>query len=155
MQINVFAIAKGNGFKDEIEGFVRALRSFNINLELFIALPPDVKRAQSIGANAAKKASEMYFSKKLTKNSYILSEHGRLHTSKDFAARVLAPALESKEALCFFIAGAYGLSEEFIRGQKSLSLSSLTFSHDIARLVLAEQIYRGACIINSHPYHKV
>ncbi len=55
----------------------------------------------------------------------------------------------------FFIGGAYGFEKNFLnRCQKVVSLSNLTFSHKIAKVVLYEQIFRGLSIINNHPYHK-
>ncbi len=55
----------------------------------------------------------------------------------------------------FFIGGAYGFDEEFLKkNQKVFSLSRLTLSHKIAKVVLFEQIFRGLCIVNGHPYHK-
>lgn len=55
----------------------------------------------------------------------------------------------------FFIGGAYGFEKVFLnRCQKIVSLSNLTFSHKIAKVVLYEQIFRGLSIVNNHPYHK-
>ncbi|MBL8193165.1 MAG: 23S rRNA (pseudouridine(1915)-N(3))-methyltransferase RlmH, partial [Blastocatellia bacterium] len=62
--------------------------------------------------------------------------------------------LSTKE-LAFIIGGHFGLSDEV--KQKSdliMSLSSLTFTHDMARLILVEQLYRAYTIINNHPYQK-
>jgi len=58
-------------------------------------------------------------------------------------------------SLNFFIAGAYGFEERFLkRSDAVISLSQLTFSHKIAKVLLFEQIYRALTIINKHPYHK-
>jgi 23S rRNA (pseudouridine1915-N3)-methyltransferase len=55
----------------------------------------------------------------------------------------------------FFIGGAYGFEKAFLdKGDKVISLSSLTFSHKIAKMVLLEQIFRGYAILHNHPYHK-
>lgn len=55
----------------------------------------------------------------------------------------------------FFIGGAFGFEEAFLnQTQKIISLSRLTYAHKIAKVVLFEQIYRGLCIKNNHPYHK-
>jgi len=57
--------------------------------------------------------------------------------------------------LNFFIAGAYGFEERFLRKcDKVISLSKLTYSHKIAKVVLFEQIFRALSIVNNHPYHK-
>ena len=55
----------------------------------------------------------------------------------------------------FFIGGAYGLEREFLsKCDEVISLSPLTFSHKIAKVILFEQLFRGYCILNQHPYHK-
>ncbi len=57
--------------------------------------------------------------------------------------------------VAFFIGGAYGFEEAFLkRCHKVVSLSPLTMSHKVAKIVLAEQIFRGFSIIHNHPYHK-
>ncbi len=57
--------------------------------------------------------------------------------------------------LNFFIAGAYGFEDEFLKKCDSvISLSQLTFGHKIAKVILYEQIYRALSIKNNHPYHK-
>lgn len=57
--------------------------------------------------------------------------------------------------LNFFIGGAYGFEEAFVRkADLAISLSKLTFSHKIAKVVLYEQIYRGLTLLHKHPYHK-
>jgi 23S rRNA (pseudouridine1915-N3)-methyltransferase len=57
--------------------------------------------------------------------------------------------------LCFIIGGTYGLHADCLKkAHQQWSLSSLTFSHTLARIVLAEQIFRSRCIQNNHPYHQ-
>ncbi len=57
--------------------------------------------------------------------------------------------------LSFLIGGAYGFEEDFLnKGHAIISLSKLTMSHKIAKVVLLEQIYRGFSILSNHPYHK-
>ena len=68
---------------------------------------------------------------------------------------MLSEILKNKAEIVFFIGGAYGLEQGFLHEcDLCVSLSSLTFSHSIARIVLSEQIYRGFCLLNNHPYHK-
>ena len=66
-----------------------------------------------------------------------------------------AKLFEEHSAIAFFIGGAYGLEERFVkRCDMSVSLSPLTMSHKIAKLVLIEQIFRALSIVHNHPYHK-
>jgi 23S rRNA (pseudouridine1915-N3)-methyltransferase len=74
------------------------------------------------------------------------SEMDSFEFSKNFA---------NISALNFFIAGAYGFDDQFLKKcDKVISLSKLTFSHKIAKVILFEQIFRALSIVNNHPYHK-
>ena len=75
--------------------------------------------------------------------------------AKELDSHGFAELLGRHERIHFFIGGAFGFGEEFLRlCDMRLSLSRLTFSHKVAKIVLAEQIFRGCSIINHHPYHK-
>ena len=79
---------------------------------------------------------------------------GRSMTSEAFASW-LQGARESATDLCLVIGGAFGLSDEVrARAQSALSLSPFTLPHELARLVLAEQLYRAGTIVRGEPYHK-
>jgi len=82
-----------------------------------------------------------------------LDERGEEASSLEFA-EMIKKTVNSGRNLAFVIGGAYGL-DETVRGhaEKVLALSRLTFSHELARLVLAEQIYRALSIIKGAPYH--
>jgi len=87
---------------------------------------------------------------KYTKDGFnvILTPEGKLMDSYEFAN------IFEHSKINFFIAGAWGFEEKFKKKGKNISLSPLTMSHKIAKLVLFEQIYRGLSIKNNHPYHK-
>ncbi|BCD61915.1 MULTISPECIES: 23S rRNA (pseudouridine(1915)-N(3))-methyltransferase RlmH [Nitratiruptor] len=66
-----------------------------------------------------------------------------------------AKVFEKYDKLSFFIGGAYGFEEDFLhKCDKVVSLSKLTMSHKVAKIVLLEQIFRALSIIHKHPYHK-
>ena len=95
-------------------------------------------------------------SKKLLKyfdKSYkvVLDENGKGLSSKEFAYKIL----HSKKNISFFLGGPEGL-EDFVKQKADfvLSLSNFTLQHDIARIVLLEQIFRGFNILKGTPYHK-
>ncbi len=74
---------------------------------------------------------------------------------KQLSSEELAGLLKDKESVAFLIGGAEGLSQETLSGAHvQLSLSRMTFPHELARLVLAEQLYRALTILRGHPYHK-
>ena len=79
-----------------------------------------------------------------------MDEHGEDLTSEDFAK-----LLEGHGSISFVIGGADGLGPE-IRGlaNRFIRLSSMTFTHEMARMLLAEQIYRGMSILRGKPYHR-
>lgn len=83
-----------------------------------------------------------------------LDRAGQRFTSEAFA-RWLSSQTERGASLAFVIGGVYGLDPEFKRkAQSTMSLSPMTFPHDMVRLVFAEQLFRALSILHGHPYHK-
>jgi 23S rRNA (pseudouridine1915-N3)-methyltransferase len=84
-----------------------------------------------------------------------LHRDGRAWTSQRLASYLSELAVNSAPGAAFLIGGAYGLSEEVLASARHrLSLSGFTLPHEMARLVLGEQIYRAGTIIRGEPYHK-
>ena len=84
----------------------------------------------------------------------VLDEHGRTLSSEGLAAQLELHMVQGTGELVFVIGGAYGLSEAVkARADLLLSLSAMTFTHQMARLFLLEQIYRGLTILRNEPYH--
>ncbi len=84
----------------------------------------------------------------------ILDEHGRSLTSEGFSELLGRHMVQGTPELVAIIGGAYGLSEEVKRrGDMTLALSAMTFTHQMARLFFLEQIYRGLTILRNEPYH--
>ncbi len=84
----------------------------------------------------------------------VLDVAGAALSSEDFAKKIAAFNLDGVSNLTFAIGGAFGLSEELRRAAAfRLSLSEMTFTHQMARLVLVEQIYRAFKINRGEPYH--
>lgn len=80
---------------------------------------------------------------------------GKKFSSEELAAQVAKLSVEGAGDLTFIIGGSYGLSEEVKRaGQLRLSMSEMTFPHQLARIMLLEQIYRVLQINNGGKYHK-
>lgn len=84
----------------------------------------------------------------------LLDENGKQFDSKGFAKLISDHFLHSGTTMVFAIGGAYGFSEEVKnRSHRKISLSPMTFNHELALAVFSEQLYRGLTIINGHPYH--
>jgi 23S rRNA (pseudouridine1915-N3)-methyltransferase len=83
-----------------------------------------------------------------------LTRGGRAPTSEQFARQVGRWREEARD-VAFLLGGAYGLADALIEGAATtLSLSPLTLPHELARLVLLEQLYRAGTIQRGEPYHK-
>ncbi|MHB8903771.1 MAG: 23S rRNA (pseudouridine(1915)-N(3))-methyltransferase RlmH [Patescibacteria group bacterium] len=93
-----------------------------------------------------------YLEKYLNNNSeavvYLLAERGQKFNSIDFANW-----LNKKQPLILVVGGALGFSDDLYNSYPSLSLSDLTYPHELARLILLEQIYRASTILNNKSYH--
>lgn len=84
----------------------------------------------------------------------VCDEHGRALTSADFAAWLDKLRTDAHD-VAFLIGGAFGLSDSLKqRADHTLSLAPWTLPHELARLVLAEQLYRAGTILRGEPYHK-
>lgn len=88
-------------------------------------------------------------------NTYtiLLDEHGREYRSLDFAAH-LQKLMSSGRDVTFVVGGPYGFSKDvYDRADGLISLSQMTFSHQMIRLLFVEQIYRAMTILRNEPYH--
>lgn len=84
-----------------------------------------------------------------------LDRAGERWSSEALADHLGQLGLHGADGVQFVIGGAFGLDEQVLRrANRSLSLSEMTLPHDLARLVLAEQIYRAGTILRGEPYHK-
>lgn len=85
---------------------------------------------------------------------FLLDEKGDNYNSIEFAKFVENKTISNEKNIVFIIGGAYGFSDEVnLRSKSKISLSRMTFSHQIIRLFILEQLYRSFTIINNHPYH--
>lgn len=84
----------------------------------------------------------------------LLDEKGKEYSSEDFAAALGQMQLRSIKRVVFVVAGAYGAHESLIaRADQKLSLSQMTFSHQMIRLFFTEQLYRAYTILRNEKYH--
>ncbi len=84
----------------------------------------------------------------------LLDEKGKEFTSLQFSDFIAKKMLSGLKTLVFVIGGPYGFSEKVVqRAQQKISLSKMTFSHQMVRLFFIEQVYRAFTILSNEPYH--
>ncbi|MBO5216266.1 MAG: 23S rRNA (pseudouridine(1915)-N(3))-methyltransferase RlmH [Alistipes sp.] len=84
----------------------------------------------------------------------LMDERGKQYTSLEYADWLQKRMLSGSKRLVLVIGGPYGFSEEvYARANDKISLSKMTFSHQIVRAIFAEQLYRAFTILNNEPYH--
>ena len=116
---------------------------------------PDIKNAKSLSVEQLKTAEGQAILSCLTPSMEVLllDEHGREFRSIEYAD-FLQKKMSSGKDLTLIIGGAYGFSEAvYQRANGKISLSQMTFSHQMIRLMAIEQIYRAMTILRGEPYH--
>lgn len=115
---------------------------------------PDIKNPPR-ESEALKKSEETTIRKWLKPNDtlVLLDEYGKEFTSKQFSAFMEHKLATLRGRLIFIIGGAYGFSESLKKEFESVSLSKLTFPHQMVRLIAVEQLYRAFTIAKGEPYH--
>ena len=117
---------------------------------------PDIKNRKNLSEIQQKQKEGEQILAKIVNTDFviILDEKGKQPTSKQFADDIQNYMNQSVKNLVFVIGGPYGFDESvYNRGNKKMSLSKMTFTHQMVRLFLTEQIYRGFSILQGKPYH--
>ncbi len=155
MKIEIWVIGKTtpDWLNSGIQEFLKRVQVFqSIDLQVF----NDIKNGKSYPVESLKqKEGEMVLQKILPDDYLILfDDKGKSFTSALFSQYLEKLLLQSKKRAIFLIGGAYGFSPEvYLRSNDKISLSAMTFSHQMIRLIAVEQIYRGFSIFHNHPYH--
>ncbi|MET4082278.1 23S rRNA (pseudouridine1915-N3)-methyltransferase [Pedobacter sp. UYP30] len=155
MKITLIAIGKTEDkyLIEGIEKYVNRLKHY-INFS-FIQIP-DVKNVKNL-SEAQQKAKEALLLEKQISNSdvvMLLDEKGKKYSSVNFANYLNQQMIGSVQHVIFIIGGSYGFDENiYKRANGLLSLSDMTFSHQMIRLFFVEQLYRGFSILKGEPYH--
>lgn len=117
---------------------------------------PDVKAAKSL-TEAQQKAKEgELILGRLRPSDYVvlLDERGRQFTSIEFASYIEKHQVSGRKHLVFVVGGPYGFSDAvYERADGKVSLSRMTFNHEMVRMFFVEQIYRAMTILRNEPYH--
>jgi len=121
-----------------------------------VEILPDIKNAKNLSPAVLKKQEGALLLKKLKSDDLLilLDERGKEYGSVAFSQFVQKQLHSSKKRLIFQIGGAYGFSEDiYKRADLKISLSKMTFSHQMIRLFCLEQLYRAMTIMKGEPYH--
>ncbi len=155
MKIKLLAIGKTND-KNLIQLIATYQNRLQHYLPFDIEIIPSVKKNKNSSENQQKKEEGMLFLKRFAKSDQVilLDEKGKQHTSVEFSHFLQKKMNSGCKTLVFCIGGPYGFSDEmYQRANGKLSLSKMTFSHQMVRLFFIEQLYRGFSILKGEPYH--
>jgi len=152
MRISVLSIAKEqkNLYENVVKELSKMINKF-AKVEDKNLFNTKIANAQIQGKESSQSAYSDVYEQYLNKGyNIVLHPNGKELDSFEFSK-----LLSDKMSVQFFIGGAHGFDEAFVKKcDHSVSLSKLTMSHKVAKVVLFEQIFRGLAILNNHPYHK-
>lgn len=117
---------------------------------------PDLKQTAALSEDQIKKKEGELILKSLKPSDHLIlmDERGQMFSSKDWARDLEQKGIRLMGDLVFVIGGPYGFSPEvYARANGMISLSKMTFSHQMVRLIFVEQLYRAYTIIRGEPYH--
>ncbi|GHC52670.1 23S rRNA (pseudouridine(1915)-N(3))-methyltransferase RlmH [Ulvibacter litoralis] len=155
MKITLLAIGKTDN-KELItltETYIKRL-GFYVSFDFEII--PDIKNAKNLSEMLQKQAEGDEILKRTIPSDtlILLDEKGKTHTSEGFSEFLQKKMNSGLKNLVFVIGGPYGFSEEiYKRANGKISLSQMTFSHQMVRLFFIEQLYRAFTILRNEPYH--
>jgi 23S rRNA (pseudouridine1915-N3)-methyltransferase len=155
MNIRLLTIGKtdNKALQTLIDDYTKRL-SFYVKFDLEIIL--DIKNVKNLSeAQQKEKEGELILSKITpTDHLILLDENGKTFSSVGFSDFLQKKMNAGIKTLVFVIGGPYGFSETvYQKAQGKVSLSEMTFSHQMVRLFVIEQIYRGFTILRNEPYH--
>lgn len=116
----------------------------------------DVKNTRNLSEQQQKTAEGKSILAMLDKGDYVvlLDEHGKEFTSVQFSKYIEKRMASGARRMVLVVGGPYGFSQDvYDRANELLSLSKMTFPHEMIRLIFTEQLYRAMTIINHEPYH--
>ena len=155
MKIKLLAIGKTDdiNLQSLIETYQNRLKHY-ISFDLEII--PDIKNVKSLSEGQQKEKEGELILKKLIQTDVLilLDEKGTTYTSVDFSKYLQKKMNSGIKQLVLVIGGPYGFSEEiYKKASGKISLSKMTFSHQMIRLFVVEQLYRAFTILKNEPYH--
>jgi 23S rRNA (pseudouridine1915-N3)-methyltransferase len=153
MNIKLIAIGKSDNkaLQTLIDDYTKRL-SFYIKFDLDII--PDIKNVKNLSESQQKEGELILAKITPTDQLILLDENGKNFSSVGFSEELQKKMNSGIKTLVFVIGGPYGFSDAvYAKSQGKVSLSLMTFSHQMVRLFFIEQLYRGFTILKNEPYH--
>ncbi|MGP1463408.1 23S rRNA (pseudouridine(1915)-N(3))-methyltransferase RlmH [Tannerella sp.] len=146
--------------KTEASYWKEALAEYQRRLQHYVPFElqvlPDIKNTKNLTKTEQKNQEGVLIRKALQTGDWcvLLDEQGKEYTSMEFAAYLEKKIQIVSRRLVFVIGGPYGFSDEVYQiASERLSLSKMTFSHQMIRPIFVEQLYRAMTILRGEPYH--
>jgi 23S rRNA (pseudouridine1915-N3)-methyltransferase len=155
VKIKLICIGK-TGAPFLIEGEKEYLKRLGHYCQLEKIEIPDLKNAKKLSEDLIKKKEGELILSKLQESDHVilLDENGANFSSLKYADYLQKKFNQGGKGIAFVIGGAYGFSDEiYTRSNDKLSLSKMTFSHQMIRMIFLEQLYRAFTILKGEPYH--
>ena len=155
MEIELLTVGKTtiNFVANGIEEYMRRLKHY---IGYKITSLPDIKKNASLGTERQKEAEGEIILSKLQSSDFVvlLDERGKEYSSLEFSGFIEKQMLSGRKRLIFVVGGPYGFSRSvYDRADGKISLSRMTFNHEMVRLFFTEQLYRAMTILRGEPYH--
>ena len=155
MRVTLILVGKtvNRHFVDLVDDYASRLKHY-INFDILTI--PELKNTKSLSAEQQKQQEGELILKQLQAGDQVvlLDEHGKELRSVEFSAYMEQKMQTVSKRLVFVIGGPYGFSPDvYGRANGKLSLSKMTFSHQMVRLIFVEQLYRAMTIMRGEPYH--
>lgn len=155
--MTVDLIVVGKTDLDAVNSLVELyLKRINRYVKFSVITLPDLRAAKNLPESEQKKREGANILKNISPGDFVvlLDDKGAELTSLQFAVWLEKRMAAGMKRMVFVVGGAYGFSQEvYARADDRLSLSRMTFSHQIVRAIFAEQLYRAFSILNNEPYH--
>lgn len=155
MTIKLLGIGKTDdpALQELTDVYIKRLQFYNKFEQEFL---PDLKKVKNLDENQQKQKEGELLMSKIASTDFVvlLDEKGKQYTSVDFSEFLQKRLNSGVKQLIFVIGGPYGFSPDvYSRADSKISLSKMTFSHQMVRLFFVEQLYRGFTILRNEPYH--
>lgn len=140
-------------FEAGIQQYTQRIRHY---IPFDMEVIPELKNVKNVSIDEQKQREAELLRRQLQPGDHIvlLDEHGRERRSMEFAQWMQKRLSASPRRLVFVVGGPYGFAPEIHQmAHEEISLSQMTFSHQMIRLLFTEQIYRAMTILHGEPYH--